>query len=511
MQTATTEPSGGEMWSTSPYSSSIANPHATAKELRSTDLSFASDREGFSEKSSLDTSIDHSLLSDECCGDSSSDESDPSGSGVPLKPSPKTISLCGAGHVSHYLLCALTQRADVNIKLFAPYKQHGARLREIWARPDAELRMSGMLGECSADLDRVMVSDDPAEAFASECVIFALPPPAYFEYLKEVCLHARAGTVLLGLPGVGCFEWAVAAACTAVGRRMSDFTVAFTQECPLSCRIGAFGESVFVRGKKVNGIMVGCLPAGSEHTMAAWVEEMLLDKISVRPAPALQVALSTSIMIGHGFTLQACLQELDDEQRDLFEGELLWFGRESRNFLMDAADAEWRSVASSILDRCSRDVAMSPNMDLLSFFELWRSWYPEVSSCKTLAACLAENPAYRWTTVPAVSVEATDGSSRRLPNFRDRKFSGDVPFGLCLVKVLAVHAGVATPVFDECIAFLQEKMQKDYLRFPSSPAGFEVELGDDLKKECHFVPLLADEASLASFLRFYSCSTMRAH
>merc|ERR1719431_701828 len=35
---------------------------------------------------------------------------------------PKTVSICGAGHVSHYLLCALTQSSDIDVKLYAPYK-----------------------------------------------------------------------------------------------------------------------------------------------------------------------------------------------------------------------------------------------------------------------------------------------------------------------------------------------------------------------------------------------------
>jgi len=416
---------------------------------------------------------------------------------------PKTLTICGAGHVSHYLVGALTQAPGCHVKVFAPYKNHGSRLREQWASPDAELRVSGALGECQADLSRVEVVDDPSVAFNSDCVVFALPPPAYFEYLREACLHAPEGTVLLGLPGVGCFEWAVAAACKAVGRPMSAFKVAFTQECPLSCRTAVFGQSVFVRGKKVDGIMLGCLPAGDENVMCTWVEAMLLGQINVRPGPALQVALSTSIMIGHGFTLQSCLQELDLEKRYLFEGELLWFGQERRNCLMDAANVEWRAVAERALERFSEEDCPPVDYDLLDFLELWHRWYPEVKRCKTLAAAFAENSSYQWTTVPFTVEQGPDGSPRYVPNTKDRKFVGDVPFGLCLVKILASQVGVSTPVFDECIQYLQSKMNKDYLRFNSDKPGAEVELGEDLKKECHFVPLLANGASLHSFLEFY--------
>jgi len=421
----------------------------------------------------------------------------------PLGQFPKTLTICGAGHVSHYLVGALTQAPGCHVKVFAPYKNHGSRLREQWASPDAELRVSGALGDCQADLSRVEVVDDPSVAFNSDCVVFALPPPAYFEYLREACLHAPEGTVLLGLPGVGCFEWAVAAACKAVGRPMSSFKVAFTQECPLSCRTAVFGQSVFVRGKKVDGIMLGCLPAGDEDVMCTWVEAMLLGQINVRPGPALQVALSTSIMIGHGFTLQSCLQELDLEKRNLYQGELLWYGQESRNRLMDAANVEWRAVAESALEHFSEEDCPPVDYGLLDFLELWHRWYPEVKRCKTLAAAFAENSSYQWTTVPFTVEQGPDGSARYLPNTKDRKFVGDVPFGLCLVKILASQVGVSTPVFDECIQYLQGKMNKDYLRFNSDKPGAEVELGEDLKKECHFVPILANGASLHSFLEFY--------
>jgi len=436
---------------------------------------------------------------------------------------PRRVSICGAGHISHFLLCSLTQNPGIFVKVFAPYKDHGERLRAIWQNRgsvDEGLRMSGALGECSADLDRISVVSDPREAFSdTDLVIFAMPAPAYLNYLLAVCRHASNNTVLMGLPGVGCFEWACSSACEQVGRPLSDFKIVFTQESPLSCRIEEFGRRVFLRGIKQQGILVGCLPADGEHTFCAWIEKLLFGQISVRAGSALQVAIGTSIMIAHGFTLQACWQELDDDKRSLRPGELLWYGSEARNKLMDDADKEWRQVADALLSPARRSDQRPPATDLVSFFQMWRCWYPEVWSCESLAAVVAENSAYQWTTVPSTAVTSSSGDVETVPNTADRKFSGDIPFGLCLVKLLAAYVEVETPVFDQCIAYLQEKMGKDYIRFePGTESGKQyggseggqaalgVLCGEDLKKDGHFVPLLSGRCGLKEYLDFYSPS-----
>jgi len=186
---------------------------------------------------------------------------------------------------------------------------------------------------------------------------------------------------------------------------MSDFKVVFTQDVPLSCRIDEMGKKVFIRGKKVNGTMLGCVPPGDELVFCAWVEEMLLGQVNVRPAPALQCTLGTGCMVSHGFTLEACLKELDETGRDLEEGELLWYGREERNSGMDDADCEWRGLATAVLEEYSDDTTPPPVWELVSFLEMWQQWYPEVKHYDTLAKSVANLSAYRWTTLPAQTVQ----------------------------------------------------------------------------------------------------------
>jgi len=356
---------------------------------------------------------------------------------------------------------------------------HMSKLAEIQKASPGCMTFSSVITEC-------------------DCIIFSMPAPAYSEYLKAVCTHARAGTVLLGLPGVGCFEWAVADACSKIGRPMSDFKVVFTQDVPLSCRIDEMGKKVFIRGKKVNGTMLGCVPPGDELVFCAWVEEMLLGQVNVRPAPALQCTLGTGCMVSHGFTLEACLKELDETGRDLEEGELLWYGREERNTGMDDADCEWRGLATAGLEEYSDDTTPPPVWELVSFLEMWQQWYPEVKHYDTLAKSVANLSAYRWTTVPAQTVQVGD-AARRVPNMTDRKFTQDIPFSVCLVSLLGEHMNIPTPTFDRNVQYMQSKMGKEYIIF--TPAGKKV--GSDLQREAHYMPFLTGEIGLQRFLDFY--------
>jgi len=320
-------------------------------------------------------------------------------------PFPSDVTVVGAGNISHYLMCALTMIPNTKVTVFATHKNHSSKLRDVWSTIAPErLVMAGALGDGSADMDRLYATEDPTQAFGSACgcVIFSLPAAAYSGYLDLVCRHASQGTVLLGLPGVGCFEWAVAKACKKVGRNLSDFKVVLVQDVPLSCRVGDFGKKVFVRGKKEDGILLGCLPPGGELCYCGWVEQILRGQVHVQPASAVQVTIGTGCMVSHSFTLQVVLQELD-AGRELEDGELLWYGREYRSKGMDDADQEWQKVAAAVLKRSQCKKAPPIVWDLLSFREMWRRWYPETKDQSTLAGAVANLSAYQWTTVPLMN------------------------------------------------------------------------------------------------------------
>jgi hypothetical protein len=156
---------------------------------------------------------------------------------------------------------------------------------------------------------------------------------------------------------------------------MTDFIIAGTQETPFSCRWTEFGKKVFVRGKKKQGIIVGCLPDANTNTnntdananvntnpntnnktntnslppsssVARWVEALCCNQISVRSGPLLQCTLGTELMICHGFALAEMCREVTAGGRQLRKGDLLFYGERERleRCNVDAAADEWATV-----------------------------------------------------------------------------------------------------------------------------------------------------------------------
>ena len=55
-----------------------------------------------------------------------------------------------------------------------------------------------------------------------------------------------------------------------------------------------------------------------------------------------------------------------------------------------------------------------------------------------------------------------------VPNFSNRYFTEDIPFGLCVYKGLADIAGIETPAIDKIIIFCWIIVFKSYILIPNS-------------------------------------------
>jgi hypothetical protein len=116
---------------------------------------------------------------------------------------PTEITICGAGNVSQFLICSITQDPLVKLNVYAPYKNYGERLRSVWTgMADGEaMTCTGALGEMEANLSTVVVTSDPFKAFGATCglVIMSTVVQAMPAYLRDICRYAAKGTVILGM------------------------------------------------------------------------------------------------------------------------------------------------------------------------------------------------------------------------------------------------------------------------------------------------------------------------
>lgn len=417
-----------------------------------------------------------------------------------------------AGNYAHVMMVTLSRIPGVRVTVYAPHKNHGKQLEEAWANDKAAnnvgMRITGLWGEVYANMDSIKVVHSPNEAFHSgtECVILPMPTYAFHGYLRAACPRLAPGAMILALPGVGGFEWAVKDACIRTGTPMADFTLAFSQESPLACRTQKFGKEAWVIGNKPGGIQIGCIPSGREVEAIDFVRAMHLDTVHALPAPALQVTLGTSIMVGHVFAIDVALVEMaagEDEK----EFSKCWHGKQDKLGAMDEAASEWKEVARLILElyseKCNQMSDKSSkrppiNWDLADFRNMWAKWYPMVGDEPTLAGLFSKNPVYvplKWPFKPSDA----DGLPKQM-DFQSRYFEQDVPFGACLVKLLALAVKRPVPTFDACIQSLQRHMGKEYIDY----SGDEAKPGKDLREALFFMPWMKSrECDMDEFLSMY--------
>lgn len=63
--------------------------------------------------------------------------------------------------------------------------------------------------------------------------------------------------------------------------------------------------------------------------------------------------------------------------------------------------------------------------------------------------------------IPVPMLKATDGSF--IPDYSNRCFTEDIPFGMLITKSYAIRLGIETPAIDRIILWAQGRMGKEYL------------------------------------------------
>jgi hypothetical protein len=96
---------------------------------------------------------------------------------------------------------------------------------------------------------------------------------------------------------------------------------------------------------------------------------------------------------------------------------------------------------------------------VLSIHEWLRVSYPtQTKDARSVATCFRTGP---LQARKAPMLEVCAGSY--VPNFQYRYLSEDVPFGLAIVKAIALIADVDTPAIDTVLNWTQDKLSKRYL------------------------------------------------
>ncbi len=375
-----------------------------------------------------------------------------------------SVTICGTGNSAHVLAGLAAARNELDVRVFTRDRAKAARWNTQQIRGPLRIGegSNGSTRVVSCATPRFVTSDPEVGVEGSDMIVLAVPATAHEAYLAELAPFIKAGTVIVGLPGNGSFEFEV--------RRIISTTpvvVLNFDSLPWSCVVEEFGCRARILGSKQR--IVGAMCGDPSRSRV----ERPFETIRAIVGPDTEVtecgsSLAITLMAINAFThpplMFAKWRYWDG--KPLAEEPLIYHS-------VEAAGAELLTLISQESVSISRKVMQShPHEDLsevVPMLEWDRTRYGHLIEDESdQLTALRTNRAYATLRYP---MKPHGGGF--VPDYKHRFLSEDVPFGLVPVRGVAALAGVDTPAIDRVLRWSQEQLGREYL------VGDEL-IGEDL-------------------------------
>ena len=325
----------------------------------------------------------------------------------------------------------------------------------------------------------------------AQLVLMPVPSFAHRNILKDISPFVKDKMVIVAMPGQGGFQWV--ARSLIAGK---DVVIAGLNQLPYQCRTLEYGKRVQLIGYKVSfniglffppldlihafqrNVSVATCPAGESNRIAKLMSDVI-GITTVHPLNSfLQVTLTPSNqgstispVATHRFSIHSSPQVIHPSiMHGLFnkwtpgityaEAPLFYQNTDDETAsTMDEISAEMTKIAQSLTKQLKTPISVPTIADMMR--EMYTDELEDPSSTKTI---FRTNRGYRGLTAPMTE---KDGSL--VPNFGYRYLTEDIPHGLCVVKGIALIAGLETPRIDAIIRWAQNYMGKQYVGSDGSP------------------------------------------
>ncbi len=279
------------------------------------------------------------------------------------------------------------------------------------------------------------VSADPAEALAGASVaLLCLPGNAIMRRLDDIKPWLGPGTLTGSVFScTGFFIMAV----RALGPAAPLFGL---QRVPFISRLDRYGKSARLLGYR-DSIKVAFRNVADTDGGVRLLADMFATPVSCLSHP-MEATLTNSNPILHPSRLYAMFRDCTSpvERVPYFYAD--WDDESSR--LLMACDEEFQAAVARL------GIAPGRIPRLLDYYES--------HDAESLTRKIRSIAAFREIKAP---VKAVDGGY--LPDFDNRYFTEDFPYGMLLVKTVCRRMGVATPTMDTILAWFQERVGRHYV------------------------------------------------
>jgi len=337
------------------------------------------------------------------------------------------VCICGGGNLAHVAGGWLASRNDCEVSLLT-------RTPERWAH-DGIIRITDPDGKVMDARLRLITSNPELAVKDADIVLLCLPGFAIAHVLRTIAPwlgpKSAVGSIV---SSTGFFP--MAQSILPKGTELFGF-----QRVPFIARINEYGHSASLLGYK-DSLSVATYNSVSPQTIADLLSRLFEVKVNLL-SDYMMVTLTNSNPLLHPSRLFGIF----GNGRSVYERPVLFY-EEWDNFssqtLIDC-DNEFRLL----LDRLGISKAdIAPILD-----------YYESHEAQSLTDKIRSIKAFKGLYAPMVQNQ--DGTFG--PDWNNRYFQEDIPFGLLVIKSFAVKYGIVTPTIDKVLEWAQSGMNKEYL------------------------------------------------
>jgi len=390
------------------------------------------------------------------------------GRGLRFASDKPIIGVCGGGNAAHVMVGDVGSRG-YPIHLHAPFTPPGGISEaEVWER---DLPADGMQINYAAGARKGQVKKNkPAKVSkhakdvipGCKYIFIPLPVFAHAPTLTEIVPYCDDDACIVAMPATGCFDWTADQVFKKVGKRVDIVGMA---PLPYVCRMVTYGKEVNFMGVKD---VVGCAaqpgPAINKH--APMIEEII--GLTVKRYPSfVPITLTPTNPIMHNGRLMGMF---GPEWKSKGLNRMIKFYDETdevSNYWLHKLDDENMAIARAVkeaipgavgaLGGCSTDGTAGDIMNINNYLK-W-TYGPDITKWDTCKDAYQSNVQFHGVGSPMKEVSP----GKWEPDFTNRYFQEDMPYGLMANKGMGELFGVPTPGMDAVIEWIQKEMGKKYL------------------------------------------------
>ena len=375
-------------------------------------------------------------------------------------PSELNYTVVGGGNASHVMV-AMLSAAGARVKVWASFQDEAARFKEGMER-NGGVQVTGVVEMKGSPAD---VTKDPEQGLAdADVILMALPSFAVNALLPIVCSHCKDGALIGYMPGQGGGDWAASVPDTQVydAIHKRDVVLFGTIPMPFNCRIEEFGARVNLLALKPTlhlATYPADIDAGLSRLLCRVSEFVLCDKAAADIYRSfISIHLSTGNANVHLPRLYALFKDFE-EGMSYDENPLFYEGMDEFSTSCIQRVSDERMAVAKAIDG-AHDKFKGTAADVISTMDVLLEFYGDLSEdTSSMLGIFRTNPGYRGLHCPMSQLP--DG--KWVPDFHNRYFCEDLPFGLVNFKSIALLVGVETPFIDEIILWAQRHLGMELL------------------------------------------------